>query len=251
MRCFVCRRPASKRTGLALDSLADYFGDRRARFPAEAGLCTSHARSAAGEMYIRVDAVRDRLKCLSLMDGHTILYVERSNRSLSGGYRSATKWRNRLLGPQARCLCGKPATELGHRIPLLCFRLAGLPARDSYFRGNLDPVCRQCNIEWMHFCYPHCRARDDLSKTNAQDLHLEIRRRIRLALRAASRRNLRVAVPTIAPRRGWPGNPVFDVRDGTPARGRATDCLRLRCWRAAFPRSRRDDASIEALLRRH
>ena len=210
LRCFVCHRPARESTRLATSEVMEHTKDRPVRLPREAGLCEHHARSAGSHLYFGVRWEGNRLFCISLSDGVTTLTVERATKRGHAPSRIVTMWRERLVSRDSRCLCGRRATQLGHRIPLVGFRLSALPAGVSYFRENLDAVCPTCNDEWMHFCYPPTSS---VWAGDQERLARYYKRRCRLrsALAAARRRGIPVVVPCITPSYGWPANPVFDT----------------------------------------
>ena len=159
LRCHVCRSRAERGTKLALAALRDYVGHDLPRLPKTAGLCAVHARSSTFGLFYEVERHGREVVGLSLLDGRSVLRAECADDPTPrvAPAHVIRKWRARVMGPQTKCMCGSPAVHVGHRIPLLCFRLSRLDTVQSYFAGNLDPVCRECNIDWMHFCNPKPR----------------------------------------------------------------------------------------------
>jgi hypothetical protein len=204
----MCAASADAGTALSLHALRERLEHKLPMLPERAGLCSAHQRFATRGIFYPVKREGDRLTCLSLVDGTSLLCVEYAPKQRrSGPSRVISHWRKQLLPPGTKCLCGALAVEVGHRIPLLCFRIAGLNPHEAYFDGNLDPVCRQCNIDWMHFCDPT----HGVHSKNTRAVWQERRRRLSYAIADAKLTNIRVPVPETAPRCGWPGNPVFSL----------------------------------------
>jgi hypothetical protein len=209
MLCYIgrCREPAVAKSTLALAAARANPTAALPRLPREAGLCAAHWRIARRGFFVQAGRENGVLTCLSLLDGRTVLRAVYAGKRGEKARlpREAAQWRQHLLGPGALCMCGREAREIGHRIPLLCFRLSDIAYSKSYFAENLDCVCRKCNIDWMHFCHPA-----PWWRVNAR-VWSERHRRLRMAVMAARQRGIPVAVPARAPKCGWPGNPVFDL----------------------------------------
>jgi hypothetical protein len=198
-RCAACGDPAAWSTRIALpyrpwwSTAADCFG-----------LCRGHRDNAMRGLYYARDPSRERAFIVeSLLGGHDALCVE-AVPPYGRAPSQAARWRAQLFSsPTVRCRCGAPAGELGHLIPSLAFRITGTPVALSYYEENLEPMCRTCNIEWSDFFRP------EFMRFRRQRERWE---RLRVALDAARSRGVTVGVPPVAPRRGWPGVPIFDCR---------------------------------------
>ena len=196
--CFICRGPSLRISETELP-YRPYWATTEGAF----GLCRAHWRMAARRVYYaRVIRLRGIFEAISLYEPGRILRLEAIPNSRSTPS-AGRKWRQLLFAKKrVSCLCGQDAVDVGHRIPSLAFRLSGVPAAESYFAENLEPVCRRCNVQWSDFCRPDFNLR----------LHRTRWRRLRAALSVAHERGIRVGVPSISPRWGYPGSPVFDVR---------------------------------------
>lgn len=216
--CFVCRAPASPDTELPLDLLEQTVTHPLYRARGRAGLCRPHARLAAGHLFLGFPSRLTEVHAISVHDAHSTLRAAYPPLVRGGGVKAtARRWKLRLLGSGIRCHCGAHATEIGHRIPRMAFQLCGLSDGDSYFEGNLDPVCRPCNVAWLDWLTPPSLWAHRFNGGTLAQRRI-MRRRLTMALRVASDRGIPVGVPPVSPAVGWPGNPVFDtarVRPGS------------------------------------
>lgn len=119
--------------------------------------------------------------------------------------------RRRVLSDGVTCSCGRVATEIGHVIPRLYFKLSGLSIAESYFPENLVAVCRRCNALWCDLEYPDRTIR---AKGWTSWELTGWCRRLKDAHAAARDRGIRVY---LMPRcEWWPGLPIVRVpRDRT------------------------------------